>query len=140
MTTIAILGAGNGGQAAAAHLTLDGHSVRLFERFPEIVEPFRASRQITIRGEISGTATVEIVTSNVGEAVEGAELILVTVPGFALGWMASESPRIYATARSSCSTPEARAVPSRFGAYGPSAASRPMSRSRRPRRSSTPAG
>jgi opine dehydrogenase len=93
VTAIAILGAGNGGQAAAAHLSLEGHSIRLFERFPEIVEPFIDSRRITIRGAISGTATVDVITNDLGEAVHDADVILVTVPGFALSWMASELAR-----------------------------------------------
>jgi opine dehydrogenase len=85
---IAVLGAGNGGQATAAHLTLDGHSVRLFDRYPAVTEPFASTRLITIRGAIDGTAEIACVTNDIGEAVRGSDLILVTVPGFATEWVA----------------------------------------------------
>jgi opine dehydrogenase len=88
VSEIAVLGAGNGGQATAAHLTLEGHRVRLYDRFATATQPFAGSRQIVIRGAISGTAVVAEVTNDIGRAVTDADLILVTVPGFALAWLA----------------------------------------------------
>jgi opine dehydrogenase len=87
---IAVLGAGNGGQAAAADLTLRGHRVRLYDRFPEVIEPLAVSGQIKLVGAIVGTAKLDDVTTDIGRAVTGAEVILITVPGFALSWLAAE--------------------------------------------------
>ena len=40
---VAIIGAGNGGAAAAVELTLAGHEVALYGRSPETLAPFRPS-------------------------------------------------------------------------------------------------
>jgi opine dehydrogenase len=85
---VAILGAGNGGQASAAHLTLEGHRVRLYDRFPEVTAPFSQSRRLVIKGELSGAAVIAEITNNMASTLSGADIILVTVPGFALGWIA----------------------------------------------------
>jgi opine dehydrogenase len=85
---VAILGAGNGGQATAAHLTLLGHTVRLYDRFPEIIEPLLADRRIMLKGAVSGEAIVSEITNDVDIAVRDADLVLITVPGFAIEWMA----------------------------------------------------
>lgn len=85
---IAILGAGNGGQATAAHLALVGHRVRLYDRYPAVTAAFTGSRKLQLKGSVSGEAELAVVTNEIAKAVVGAELILVTVPGFALAWVA----------------------------------------------------
>ena len=85
---VAVLGAGNGGQATAADLTLRGHRVRLYDRYPEVTDPFAATRRIVARGAVAGEAVVADVTNDLARAVDGAEVVLVSVPGFALEWMA----------------------------------------------------
>jgi opine dehydrogenase len=89
VTRIAVLGAGNGGQATAAHLALEGHTVRLFDRFPSVIEPFARTRTLSITGAITGTVTIDEATTDIASAVRGAEVILVTAPGFALDWIAA---------------------------------------------------
>ena len=96
---IAVLGAGNGGQAAAADLTLRGHEVALFElpQFEQNIQPIidRGGIEIQVekRKELEGCsnipttfqvglahegfAKIHRVTSNIQEALSGAELILV---------------------------------------------------------------
>jgi opine dehydrogenase len=85
---IAILGAGNGGQSSAAHLALGGHPVSLYDRYPEALEAFRDSRRLTASGEVQGEALLSLVTSDLCAAVDGAELILVSVPAFAVDYIA----------------------------------------------------
>jgi opine dehydrogenase len=85
---VSIVGAGNGGQALAAYLGLAGHTVRLFDRFPETIEPFRTSRRVTAVGAVEGTVELADVTTDVDAAVDGADVIVISLPGFALDWAA----------------------------------------------------
>jgi opine dehydrogenase len=86
---IAVVGAGNGGQATAAHLSLEGHRVRLYDRFLEVTAPFAATRRLTVKGAIVGKVEIAEVTNEIERAVLGAEVVLVTVPGFAVRWIAA---------------------------------------------------
>jgi opine dehydrogenase len=86
---VAVIGAGNGGQATAAHLALAGHRVRLYDRFPETTAAFAGTRRLSPRGAVTGDARLSLVTNDVGPAVAGAGAVLVTVPGFALEWIAA---------------------------------------------------
>ncbi len=83
---IAILGAGHGGTAAAGDLALKGHEIRLYEaeEFSESFAPIRKSKEVIINenGE-KKTAQLADATHNPGEAISGAELVLVIVPAFA---------------------------------------------------------
>ncbi len=79
-----MIGAGNGGQATAAHMALEGHRVNLFDRLPEVIADFRATRHLVVTGAVQGEATLECVTDDLGLAVGGVDLVLVSVPGFAL--------------------------------------------------------
>ncbi len=83
MTRIAILGAGNGGCAAAADLTMRGHSVALYDlpEFAHVLAPIQERGGIEIIGE--GFAEVDTVTTDIAEAVRGAEAIFNPVPAFA---------------------------------------------------------
>ena len=85
MTKVTILGAGNGGMTLAAHLGHEGHEVRLFE-FPQYAD-FAALREqggVRISGvEKQGLGKVAVATSDIGEAVRGAEIILNPVPAYA---------------------------------------------------------
>jgi len=82
---VAIIGGGNGGKAAAAELTLQGKRVRLFE-FPEFksnLEELTATRRIRATGAVAGQAVLERVTDNLGEALEGADTIMVCTQALA---------------------------------------------------------
>jgi opine dehydrogenase len=82
---VAIIGGGNGGKAAAAELTLRGKRVRLFD-FPEFrsnLEELTATRRITATGAVAGQAVLDRVTANLGEALEGADTIMVCTQALA---------------------------------------------------------
>jgi len=87
---IAILGAGNGGQSTAARCGRAGHSVRLYDRFPEVVEPLASLGEIRTGGAVEEAGPIELATTDMSRAVSGADLILVSVPGFAHRYIASE--------------------------------------------------
>jgi opine dehydrogenase len=81
---IAILGAGNGGCAAAADLTLRGYEVRLYSRTSGTLEPIRQRGGIEILEEGKRSfASPHLVTSNMAEAVGGAGLIMIVAPSVA---------------------------------------------------------
>jgi len=83
MARIAILGAGNGGCAAAADLTIRGHSVALFDQpeFAHVLEPIRKRGGIEIIDE--GFAKIDTVTTDIAEAMRGARFVFNPVPAFA---------------------------------------------------------
>lgn len=75
---IAVIGAGNGGQAYAAYLTSKGHEVSVCERNPEIVSRLRQIGTIRLEGKLHCEGKPVLVTENIGEAIKGAELIMIT--------------------------------------------------------------
>jgi len=90
---ICIIGAGNGGSAIAGDMTLAGHCCRLFE-FPEYAEnirPIAAQGGIHVTGIArTGFAKVALATVNLGEAVQGADLMMVTTQALAHQRVAQE--------------------------------------------------
>ncbi|RTL65236.1 MAG: NAD/NADP octopine/nopaline dehydrogenase [Pseudonocardiaceae bacterium] len=84
-TVVAVLGAGNGGLAAAADLTLRGHEVRLFSRTDQALAPIRGAGGLSLEGTAgSGFARPTLVTSDLAAAVDGAEVVMLVVPSTAL--------------------------------------------------------
>jgi opine dehydrogenase len=81
--SVAILGAGHGGCAAAADLGKRGYSVRLHARNPERLAPLRAQGGIAARGIAEGLVAIDLLTGDVGEAVRGADLVMLVVPAVA---------------------------------------------------------
>ena len=77
---IAVLGGGNGAYAAAADLTEKGHAVRFWRRNAEAL---RSSSLVTLK-DAEGERQVPIgkLTADIGEAVSGAELIVMPDPAF----------------------------------------------------------
>jgi opine dehydrogenase len=85
-----VLGAGNGGLATAADLTIRGFDVNLWEHpdFKENIQPIQESGGITLEVAPktplkSGFADLKLVTDNIEEALDGADVILIIVPSFA---------------------------------------------------------
>ena len=82
---LAVLGGGNGSLAAALDLTEQGHNVRLWRRDPETVAAMQArDRTITLK-DFKGTRPVQInvITSDLGEAIKGVPLIVCPTPATA---------------------------------------------------------
>jgi len=82
---IAVLGGGNGSLAAAGDFALAGHEVRLWRRDRAAVEAHRATGGTILVKDFSGqhNAKLALVTTNIGEAVHGADLILCPTPATA---------------------------------------------------------
>jgi opine dehydrogenase len=89
--TVAILGAGSGGCAAAADLTLRGYTVQLQARREERLQPLRERGGIEVTGSVhEGFVPLSHLTTSVAEAVEGADLIMLVVPALAHRYYAEQ--------------------------------------------------
>ena len=75
--TFAVIGAGNGGQAMAAHLTLSGYAVHLFDANQEKIKELQKTGEIIVTGKVEGTAKIELITGNIETAVEGCDVLFV---------------------------------------------------------------
>ncbi|WP_411843833.1 NAD/NADP octopine/nopaline dehydrogenase family protein [Salinicoccus sp. HZC-1] len=84
---VAIIGAGNGGITAAADLTNRGFSVSLYEipAFSGNIEGIKRNKGIMLQDE-NGEKFIQFsnVTTDIEKAVEDAEIIMLTVPSFAI--------------------------------------------------------
>jgi opine dehydrogenase len=82
---IAVLGSGNGGLTFAGDFALAGHTVNLCElpQFGESIKPIIDSGSITMAGVArTGSAKLNMVTTNVKEAIDGVEAIIIAVPAY----------------------------------------------------------
>ncbi len=87
--TIAVLGAGNGGCATAADLSIRGYETRLYSRSEKTLEPFLRRGGIElIEREQEAFGQPHLITSALEEAVAGADLISITAPAVAHAFMA----------------------------------------------------
>lgn len=82
---IAVLGGGNGSHAAAADLTAQGHAVRFWRRDREAVAALAEAGNRLVLKDHAGPREIAlaIVTDDIGEAVNGAELIVCPTPATA---------------------------------------------------------
>ena len=77
------MGAGHGGLAAAADLSLRGYEVRLHARRAATLGPIRDQGGISVQGVQSGLVDVPVLTTDVAQAVDGADLLMLVVPSVA---------------------------------------------------------
>jgi opine dehydrogenase len=89
----AVVGAGNGGKAMAAHLALMGFSVSLYNRTPDHIEVIKKRGGIELAdGSESvphGFGKLACVTADMGEALENVQVIMVVLPSSAHGGIAA---------------------------------------------------
>jgi opine dehydrogenase len=81
----AVIGAGHGGKAMAADLAAKGFPVNLYNRTPEHITEIVLRREIELECE-DGTVHccgLEVVTSDISEALDGADVIMVVLPASA---------------------------------------------------------
>ncbi len=83
--SVAVLGAGNGGCAAAADLARRGFDVRLFNRTRARIEPIIERGGLELTGAAGeGFVQLPVVTDDLAVAIGGADLVMVTAPLLAL--------------------------------------------------------
>jgi opine dehydrogenase len=81
--TVAVLWAGHGGLAAAADLSLRGFDVRLQGRNEERLAALRRRGGVDVKGVHRAFVPLNSITSDVAEAVSGADLIMLVIPSIA---------------------------------------------------------
>ncbi len=95
MKNITVLGAGNAGCAAAAHLALMGYSVSMFNRWESELAPIREKGGIRIKGAVGeGFVKIKTATTDIEEAAKGADFFLVVAPALAHDYFATELARV----------------------------------------------
>jgi opine dehydrogenase len=85
-TRYTVIGAGHGGKAMAAHLALMGFPTTLYNRTPDHIAAIKELGVINLEsndGSIKGFGRLELVTSNIEEALATAQVIMVVVPSSA---------------------------------------------------------
>lgn len=75
---IAVIGAGNGGQAIAGYLALVGHEVSLYDRDDEKVSVLNTIGGIELTGKIKGFGKINCITTYIEKAIKGAEIVMIT--------------------------------------------------------------
>jgi opine dehydrogenase len=78
-----VIGAGNGGLPMAGHLGLQGFEVRLYNRTDEKLAGVRWHGGVDVEGAIEGFGPVALATSDIAEAIRGADVIMVVTPSTA---------------------------------------------------------
>lgn len=77
---ITIIGAGNSGLAMAAHLSSEGNKVTLWNRTEKNIIKLMNTHKIKSEGIIEGDINIELVTTDMKQAVSYSDIILVTTP------------------------------------------------------------
>lgn len=88
--TIAVIGAGNGGQALAGHLASMGYKVRIYDLVKSKIETLDARKTITLTGALELSADIEFASLDLKKVVSGADLIMVATTATAHRILAAE--------------------------------------------------
>lgn len=78
-----IIGAGSGGRAFATYVVSKGHQVSLYNRSYYRIADIIKKGGIEAKGAIEGFFPIDLITHNIGQAVEGSAIILVVTPASA---------------------------------------------------------
>ncbi|MFA7660090.1 MAG: NAD/NADP octopine/nopaline dehydrogenase family protein [Anaerovoracaceae bacterium] len=90
----AVLGGGHGGTAMAGHLSLSGIDVSLYNRGENRIQSIKEGGGIEILSDNDnvprGFAELRTVTSDIGEAIHGRDVIMVVLPATGHGYIAEQ--------------------------------------------------
>jgi len=87
--TWAVLGGGNGGQSLAGYLALKGFSVRLYDIFQETINAINDQGGIRLEGSVQGLGKLSLATTDISQALAGADIVMVVAPALAHSDIAS---------------------------------------------------
>lgn len=74
---IAVIGAGNGGQALSGYLASIGHEVSLYDRNINVVKELQSIGKITLEGQLNCCGKLSLISNQINKVIEQAELIMV---------------------------------------------------------------
>lgn len=79
---IAIIGAGNGGQAFAGYFSLHGHEVKIFDVSQKTVDALNVQGGVTLDGnsDVTGFGKILLASTDIGKVIEDTEIIFVILP------------------------------------------------------------
>jgi opine dehydrogenase len=93
---IAVLGGGHGCYAAAVEMSENGHRVRLWRRDKAALKPIADAGGIAIRDRNgSRTVPVTVITSELDEAINGADLVVIPLPSLAHDVLAARTASLF---------------------------------------------
>ena len=75
---IAVIGAGNGGQSIAGYFALQGYETSLYDIDVQKMNILKQKGGIALTGRIEGFGKIDCITTDIAEAVKGAEIVMVT--------------------------------------------------------------
>lgn len=75
---IAVIGAGNGGQTFAGYLSMAGYDTSLYDIDTDKMKTLKQLGGIQLEGRIKGFGKIGCITTDIAEAVKGAEIIMIT--------------------------------------------------------------
>lgn len=75
---IAVIGAGNGGQSIAGFLAIQGHDTSLYDIDIKKIEVLKRKGGVELSGRIQGFGQIDCITTDIAEALKGAEVVMVT--------------------------------------------------------------
>ena len=79
----AVIGGGNGGQSLSGHLSVMGFAVRLYDIFAETIESIQSQGGIQLEGAVKGFGKIDVATTDIAEAIDGADIVMVVAPAVA---------------------------------------------------------
>lgn len=85
-----VIGTGNGGQAIAGWMAMQGHDVRLYGRNEHTVESLLSKGSISLHGAIEGVGVLSLITADIHEAVRDSDIIMVVTTANAHGSIAKQ--------------------------------------------------
>ncbi len=90
---VGVLGAGNGGLASAFDFAQHGHEVSLFahKEFGTNLGPIEQAGGITASGDLEGFAPIRYAGNDAGEAMAGAELVVIVGPAYSTEALAADA-------------------------------------------------
>lgn len=74
----AIIGAGNGGQTFAGYLAMQGFDVSLYDINKDRIQNIQKKGGIQLTGKLNGFGKLSCITTNIQEAIQNANIVMVT--------------------------------------------------------------
>lgn len=75
---IAIIGAGNGGQAMAGHFAILGHTVNLYTRNLDKIQDIIKNKGVLVKEAITGFGELNLITDDLASAINQVDIIMIT--------------------------------------------------------------